>query len=582
MFWLLLSPLLAFLSTVLAEQAPRQIAWTDDTFGPDGPWRALNIEMGPDNDGVAMYPGSVWESWVIEDKYCESEACYATKAGTYNKSSGSTGGIAIGGGLDNYMLGLNLEGGQGTRYMDDISLALSGGSSTIRVKNSSLVLLERQQRIKYPGGQSFQFSVGCLSMGGSGAVNQTFEQENKLPVNASLPPGWLLENKWTPSNSFGMHIGSVQPAMSGSMWFGGYDQNRVIGEILNTNGNPRDGITLWDIGIEVIDGRSPFDFKSKEGILASGNSSIVNGLKVAIDGCSPYLTLPKSTCDSIAANLPVNFDDNLGLYLWDTKSKDYKSIVSSATALTFSFISDSNTDLVKIRVPFMHLNLTLESPLVSTPTPYFPCHANGKGVYVLGRAFLQDAFIGANWHKDINTWWMAQAPGRSIQATTNVVPIGEKDKIINKGGNDWKASWKGVWDPEAVPSNTSSDDKDNGSSKEKPPPSQEEIPPTSPPPDVSGTSEGKGGLSRGAIAGIGAGAGVAVLLLGIGAFFFWRHRRGQAMKSHSDQSAPTESLPHKPYSTYDPTFNPNHLPPQEMPAKGISSSPYSRYELPSA
>ncbi|KAF4447800.1 hypothetical protein F53441_8704 [Fusarium austroafricanum] len=303
-----------------------------------------------------------------------------------------------------------------------------------------------------------------------------------------------------------MHIGSVQPDLSGSPWFGGYDQNRVVGEVISMNGGPRDGITLQDISIDVIGSKSPSKSNSIDGLLAKGNSSIGGRLKVLIDGCSPYLTLPKSTCDNIAANLPVNYDKNLGLHLWDTKSDKYKEIITTTSTLSFSFISNSNTDPIKIRIPFMHLNLTLSKPLTDTPTPYFPCHTHGNGQYVLGRAFLQDAFVGANWHPDVDTWWLAQAPGPNIQLTTNIVSIMKKDKTVSKGGNDWKASWNGVWDDEETAANTPTKANTN-----------EEVDET--------------GMLGGTKAGIGIGAAAAVLEIGIGMFFIWRRRRSQTTDS---------------------------------------------------
>ncbi|KAH6894658.1 aspartic peptidase domain-containing protein [Thelonectria olida] len=437
----------------------------------------------------------------------------------------STGGIGLDGGLDGLMLGLDLEGESGTRYMDDMSL------NGITVENS--------QKIKYPGGRTSPFFAGCLSLGGNRATNQSFTQANTPATNASLPPGWMWENEWTSSNSFGMHIGSVQPAMSGSLWFGGYDQNRIIGDILSLSGGPRDGITLWDIGIDVIGSKSPFDFESNDDLLATGNSCIGSGLDVSIDGCSPYMTLPRSTCANIAANLPVRFDEDLGLYLWNTTSDKYNEIITSATALTFSFISSSNTDPVKIRVPFMHLNLTLSAPLLDIPTPYFPCHVNGKGEYVLGRVFLQDAFIGANWHPDANTWWLAQAPGRSIQATSNI------------GGNDWKASWSGVWDDESEPSNTPTSDSTNKETNK----------------------EGEeSGMSTGAKAGIAIGAVGALLAVVLGAFF-WFRRRNQTRASQTVQTTPSEAT----------SPMPSKLPLSELPNHEMepNPSPYQRYELPS-
>ncbi|KAK7424791.1 hypothetical protein QQX98_000375 [Neonectria punicea] len=514
MSWTLLSTTVVVLIAVAsAERTPREVTWTDDTFGPDGPWRAVNVQMGVDETSLGLYPGSAWETWVIEDDYCDGGTCYASKAGTYDESSGSQGGIFPDGGLGGFMFGLNLKGDPGKRYMDDISL------NGITAENVSLVLLD-SQKIKYPGGQTSPFFAGCLSLGANRVTNQSFTATGgALAINASLPPGWLWEHEWTASNSFGMHIGSVQPAMSGSLWFGGYDQNRIAGDILSMNGGPRDGITPRDLGIEVIGSKSPFTFdSSKDGLLAKGNSSIGSGLKVSIDGCSPYLTLPKSTCDSVAANLPVNFDEDLGLYLWDTKSDKYEEIITSATALSFSFIFGSNTGVVKIRVPFLHLNLTLTSPLVDAPTPYFPCHVNGKGQYVLGRAFLQDAFVGANWHRDADAWWLAQAPGRVIQSTTNVISVEEKDKTISKGGNDWKASWSGVWDddgeeaPSSTPTSAIVDKEDDGDD---------------------------GDDDRGMPIGIGVGIGAGVLVLGVGAFFFWPRRRNRARQSQAAAQTPS-------------------------------------------
>ncbi|KAL4727778.1 hypothetical protein ACLX1H_004467 [Fusarium chlamydosporum] len=502
--------ILARIDPISAERTPREIPWSDKTFGPDGPWRAIDAKVGEHKQDVNLYPGSDWETWLIEDDYCKKGSCYASKAGTYDTSSGGTAGIQWKAALENYMRGMNLEGEGGTAYLDDLEL------DGITVENVSLAVLGTSvpQKIKYPGGQKVGFFAGCLSLGGRREVNQSFFVGDDVPtINASLPSGWLWDNGYTESYSFGMHIGSVQPAtrVPGSLWFGGYDQNRVVGEILSMNGGPRDGITLRDISIDVVGSKSPFNFRSKTGLLAEGNSSIGPSFKVLVDGCSPYLTLPESTCNNIAAHLPVKFSKDLGLYLWDTKSEKYKEIISSASTLSFEFISTSNTDPVKIRIPFMHLNLTLEAPLVTEPVPYFPCHVNGGNRWVLGRAFLQDAFIAANMRRGVDTWWLAQAPGPNIQATSNPATIGEKDTTVQKGGNDWNQSWTGFWNDEQVPSST-------------------------PSPKVDATDDNDGkededadehGMSTAAKAGIGAGIAAAVLAIGVAGFMYWRRRQSR-------------------------------------------------------
>lgn len=421
----------------------------------------------------------------------------------------------------------------------------------ITVENASLAVL-KSQTIQYPDSRQYPFFAGCLSLGASGATNQSFSRDPG-PLIASLPSGWMWEREWTPSNAFGMHIGSVEPAMPGSLWFGGYDQNRIVRPVLTLDGGPRDAVTLSDIGIDIIGNNSAFDFdSSKSELLAAGNSSIGSGLTVSIDGCSPYLTLPRSTCDNIAQYLPVNFDQDLGLYLWDTTSDKYERIVHSAAALRFPFMPRSNADApLHIRVPFLHLNLTLTEPLVDRPTPYFPCHVNDRGQYVLGRALLQDAFVGANWHPDAGVWWLAQAPGRRIQSTTNIVSIGETDQAISEGGNDWEVSWRGVWDngDDAVPPDT--------------PPS------TSSPPVLE--EEPDEGLSTGAKAGIGVGIAAVVLAIGLGAFFFWRRRRNQRSQQQQEQPPSREVTRDK-----FPPPSPQELPPHE---RQQTPSPYLRAEL---
>ncbi|KAI1019154.1 hypothetical protein LB503_009239 [Fusarium chuoi] len=310
MAWKVILPVFVFVILTSAAQVPREIQWTDDTFGPDGPWRGVSVQIGSSPTSISLYPGGTWETWLISDDYCERGTCYASKAGTYDKRTGDRTALNILVELDNFIQGVNLQGDTSIRYRDDI---MFGEINTI---NSTIALLDAQ-KIKYPGGQSVPFFAGCLSLGGPGSVNQSFEQPDGRPAtNGSMPPGWFWENEYTPSNSYGMHIGSVKPSVAGSLWFGGYDKNRVIGEVLTLSGSPRgDGITLWDIAIEGVGDHSPFTSKSKSNLLAQGNSSITSGLKATVDGCSPYLTLPKSTCDNIAEHLPVNFNSDLGLYI---------------------------------------------------------------------------------------------------------------------------------------------------------------------------------------------------------------------------------------------------------------------------
>ncbi|OHE96646.1 hypothetical protein CORC01_08103 [Colletotrichum orchidophilum] len=255
-------------------------------------------------------------------------------------------------------------------------------------------------------------------------------------------------------------------------------------------------------------------YASKAGTYNSAEAS-QNGLLVSIDGCAPYLTLPKSTCDNIASHLPVLYDAKLGLYLWDTDSTAYNQIVSSATTLSFTFLSGINTKPITIRVPFVHLNLTLSEPLTESPTPYFPCFNSGTGRYALGRAFLQDAFLGANWGQ--SKWWLGQAPGPNIQLSSSIIPIDEADTVIKAGNKNWEESWKGAWKVLAT-------DKDNGTTPVGSPTDNRQPTPAS-------------NLSTGAIAGIAVGYVAAVVVVGLG-ILLWRRRTRKERKPMIQREPP--------------------------------------------
>ncbi|KAK9783637.1 putative Peptidase A1 domain-containing protein [Seiridium cardinale] len=485
---------------------------------------------------ISLYPGGMFPTTVFSSDYCNhNDTCYARRAGTYDvdkarlAGTGSTGGIQIGA-SPRFMAGVDIVGDEDATYwVDDVDLEYSEATT---VPTLDMAYIENSYAA-YPNGNWYPMSVGCLSLGSSD-INQSWSNGNSPNVNASLIPGYLYEHNRTDSYSFGLHIGATNPQVDGSLYYGGYDQNRVLGKVLTMDGSFQDQVTLNDISIQVIDGSSPFDFgASQTGLLAEGNSSLGAGIKVSVAGCSPYLSLPTSTCNAIAQHLPVTYNEGLGLFTWNTEDPQYTRIVSSASALQFTLVGMTNTDKLNISVPFRHLNLTLDAPLVSTPTPYFPCYTGHQSGWVLGRAFLQDAFIGANWLS--KSWWLAQAPGPNIPAEANVGTIKYGDTTITSGGNDWKESWTGSWTALAPSASPAAGDKPSNGT------------------DTGDDGASTSGLTTGAKAGVGAGVGVAGLAgLGVLAFFLLRRRKGSqdnsaaiaASTAQQDVGKPEQQSPH--------------------------------------
>ena len=462
---------------------PVRVSPSTKTYGPDGPWQAVTVSLGVPQQKVDLYPGGIFESTVFTNTVCNgSSAQPCASGGTYNPAMSST--------LDHHSIKIQFDADwtSGAMYQPGKAqpvmeqLALDDRNQV--VANLSMNLVTKLQTI-YPDGSQYPVQVGQLSLGAP-QDNQTFDS-----VNASLIPNYLQDKNFIPSSSYGLHIGSAALNLPLSLWLGGYDSSRVLGPI-SSQPLPASNlftIDLLDIGIGVDHGGSPFNYSQRHGLLAANNASISTSVPVTMNPGAPYMYLPNSTCQAMVADLPVTYNSKFGLYFWNTQDPKYASIISSPSYLSLTF--RDLTDNLTIKVPFQLLNLTLDAPLVSQATPYFPCQPpNNATGYSLGRAFLQAAFIGVNWEKGNGNWFLAQAPGPNTALTPVQKPI--TTSTIDGSTANWSDTWKTVWT--ALPDL-------NASSPSGPQVSK-----------VTTTPPKKSTVSGGAIAGIVIGAICAILI----------------------------------------------------------------------
>jgi hypothetical protein len=265
-------------------------------------------------------------------------------------------------------------------------------------------------------------------------------QDESVTANTTLHSAY--QDGLIPSLSYGLHIGSAEPNVTGSLVLGGYDKSRILSDaIVAGNDNL---FRLTDIALNVSDGSSAF---------TGSSSAYTNGLlKTPTDFGDyvvvhprpglPYLYLPKETCDAIAEHIPVTYSADYNLYLWDTDSTAYENIVSSPHYLSFAFTDDTKTT-AHINVPFALLNLTLDTPIAKEPTQYFPCSPWEEDTtgYTLGNAFLQAAFMSQHWQ--MNTTVLAQAPGPDYHETNvQAIPY-DSDTSVSAAtvAADWATTW---------------------------------------------------------------------------------------------------------------------------------------------
>jgi len=316
-----------------------------------------------------------------------------------------------------------------------------------------------------------------------------------------------------PSISYGLHVGSVEPNVTGSLVLGGYDGSRCLTDPIVSS---FDTVQLRSIALNVSSGGYAYLHTDSAYVsdLLRANGSTVNNIPVHPRPGVPHLYLPKDTCDAIASHLPVTYSSEFNLYLWDTEQQAYKDIVSSPHHLAFTFASD-NGDESTISVPFALLNLTLTSPIVSSATQYFPCKPwtpDATG-YTLGNAFLQSAFLAQNWQQ--NKLFLAQAPGPDF-LSSSIQKIGYTDTTLTPARNppSWEDSWSSTL--KALPARSSA---------------------------APSTAKDSSVISGGTIAGIVVGVIAGLAIVG-GLVWFFLRRRKQSTSHGSLSEVPNTPLPH--------------------------------------
>ncbi|KAB8230865.1 aspartic peptidase domain-containing protein [Aspergillus alliaceus] len=500
--------LLCILQDATHAANPLVMNWSSQAYGPDGPWQAVTIAVGSNRQSVDLYPGANGASTIFADSICSnttlSATCYAARAGTYNQSESTT---ALPLNRSSWETAYwNVQGGSIQGFVSD---QVNVGSVIPNVSFTAVY----QTYQTYPNGKDYPVPVGNLALGGP------YLKDMVSGFGLDTIAAWLYTSggeKSIPSYSFGMHIGSVDPAVPGSLVLGGYDKSRVLGGVssqpvsLSSYSSGIWQIVLKDIGLGVATGGSPFAFTNKNGLFMQ-NSGAVLAKPATIDPTKPYMYLPEATCDAITSSFPVSFSNDLGLYIWDTTRSDYANITSSATYLAFSFNKDGlNDQTITVKVPLRLLTLTLQDPLVDRNVTYFPCF-HSTDTPVLGRAFLQAAFVGVNWFEGNNagTWFLGQAPGPGLP-DADITAINPKDATLAASDSPWEQSWAKYWRPLLEPGSNNS---------------------TSP-------TSSNGGLSTGAKAGIGIGVGVAGVVLIAGAAWVAMQRRRKHQPAPVEQRKP--------------------------------------------
>lgn len=255
------------------------------------------------------------------------------------------------------------------------------------------------------------------------------------------------------------------------MVFGGYDKSRIVQEKgVQVAMASKQNNTLA-VGVRSI------LYQSNPNIDSSVDSftSTRPGFSAIIDSTIPYLVLPDDICDSFANKFNLDYDSKSGLYFVNSTVLERNQQQNASISIQIgNGLSDRNT-FTNIKLPYGAFDMQVKSPIVTNDTNYFPIRRGGNGPFVLGRTFLQEAYIIVDYERTVFNVTPAAFPE----------PLPKEDLVA-------------IWNSSGQP--------------------------------VQNDDGGDSGLSAGAIAGIVIGIVAAFSVLGLGAFFYWRRRRNAKAK----------------------------------------------------
>ena len=112
-----------------------------------------------------------------------------------------------------------------------------------------------------------------------------------------------------------------------------------------------------------------------------------------IDSTIPHIWLPDDACKRFEQELDLVWNPTVGLYL--VNDTLHKILVSQNATFTFRIgNATEGSPTIDINLPYASFDLTVDYPIVSNRTRYFPIvRAANETQYTLGRTFLQEALV---------------------------------------------------------------------------------------------------------------------------------------------------------------------------------------------
>ncbi len=230
--------------------------------------------------------------------------------------------------------------------------------------------------------------------------------------------GALAQQNKTPSTSWAYTAGAYyrQPTAFGSLTLGGYDTTRFVQNNVTFAFGPDSSRDLV-VAIQSITSD------------AATSPLLSNVIYAYIDSLIPNIWLPVEACKAFEQAFGLTYNETAELYFVNDTLHD--RLVSQNPNVTFKLVSSSSTgkNTVDIVMHYGSFDLTAKYPIINNATRYFPLkQAQNDSQYTLGRAFLQDAYVIADY--DRSNFSVSQAVFPNGSNTQQIVAIHRPEDML--------------------------------------------------------------------------------------------------------------------------------------------------------
>lgn len=342
--------------------------------GNDGPWSSFAIQVGKTAQDVRVFPSTAsTTTWVVENVGCPSDApsnCEDSRGGVFNKNTSLTW-------VPNSIFEIGIEENLGFDVFGDFGFDtvtlgwLGSGGPTV------------EHSIVAGIGDTTLTWLGVLALNPRPTNFSTFVNNPQVSfIQALRNQNAIPSVSWSYTAGASYRFNKV----FGSLVIGGYDTSRFTYSNMTFP-------FYEDISRDLLVGIQKITSDATTTPLLS------DGVFAFIDSTIPYIYLPLETCQEFEKAFGLTWNSTSELYL--VNSTLHSSLLKTNPNITFSLgTTASGGDTIDIILPYAAFDLNVSWPYVSDTSYYYPLkRATNSTQYTLGRAFLQEAYLIADYER---------------------------------------------------------------------------------------------------------------------------------------------------------------------------------------